>query len=69
MHNLFKCIVHSLGSQQETVCWNNIQDMIGEDNAVSQGLVEARLSHSGAASDLLAGISNLLIHPEDADMS
>lgn len=35
-----------------------IQGVHTEDDAVIQGLVEARLSHSGAPSDLLAGLFN-----------
>lgn len=46
-------------SEIQTVHGNKIIHGVGlEDNAVIQGLIEARLSHAGAPSDLLAGVFN-----------
>lgn len=50
--------VYMLRSHQQTVHRNGIQDVIGEENAVIQGLVEARMSYSGSPLDILARVSS-----------
>lgn len=50
--------VYMLRSHQQTVHRDGIQDVIGEENAVIQGLVEARMSYSGSPLDILARVSS-----------